>query len=104
MELEAAQKEARNASTELFKLKNSVEETVDQLGAIKRENKNLQDEVHELQGSIQESGRAIHDLDKAKRDIENDRNELQVRIAFDLYSLQKHKNMIFICFHTLFSG
>lgn len=41
-ELEGSQKESRSLSTELFKLKNSYEEALDQLETIKRENKNLQ--------------------------------------------------------------
>jgi len=41
-ELEAAQKEARSLSTELFKMKNSYEEALDHLETLKRENKNLQ--------------------------------------------------------------
>ena len=43
-ELEGAQKEARSLSTELFKMKNSYEESLDQLETMKRENKNLQRE------------------------------------------------------------
>lgn len=42
MELEASQKESRNLSTELFKLKNCYEEALDHLDTVKRENKNLQ--------------------------------------------------------------
>lgn len=45
-ELEGAQKEARSLSTELFKLKNSYEEALDQLETLKRENKNLQRKWH----------------------------------------------------------
>ena len=43
-ELEGALKEARALSTELFKMKNSYEEALDQLETMKRENKNLQRE------------------------------------------------------------
>lgn len=42
VELEASQKESRNLSTELFKVKNSYEEALDHLETVKRENKNLQ--------------------------------------------------------------
>lgn len=41
-ELEVAQKDARSLSTEIFKLKNSYEESLDHLENLKRENKNLQ--------------------------------------------------------------
>ena len=43
--MESSQKEARSLSTELFKLKNSYEETLDQLETMKRENKNLQGKI-----------------------------------------------------------
>jgi len=41
-ELEGAQKEARALNTEMFKIKNSYEESLDHLETLKRENKNLQ--------------------------------------------------------------
>lgn len=41
-ELEASQKESRNLSAELFKVKNGYEEALDHLETVKRENKNLQ--------------------------------------------------------------
>merc|ERR1739848_523982 len=57
VELELAQKEARDASTELFKLKNSAEESLEGLEAVKRENKNLKEESTDLVGQINESGK-----------------------------------------------
>lgn len=47
-ELEAAQKESRSLSTEIFKMRNAYEEVVDQLETLKRENKNLQGELPAL--------------------------------------------------------
>lgn len=41
-ELEASLKESRALSTELFKMKNAYEESLDHLETLKRENKNLQ--------------------------------------------------------------
>ena len=42
VDLEQSQKEARGLSTELFKMKNAYEESLDALETVKRENKNLQ--------------------------------------------------------------
>ena len=42
MDLEMSQKDARTVSTELFKLRNSYEESLENLETVKRENKNLQ--------------------------------------------------------------
>lgn len=41
-ELEAAQKESRSLSTEIFRMKNAYEEMLDQAETVRRENKNLQ--------------------------------------------------------------
>lgn len=41
-ELDGSQKESRSLSTELFKVKNSYEEALEQLEVLKRENKNHQ--------------------------------------------------------------
>ena len=40
-DLEASQREARNYSTEIIKLRTSYEESIEQIEIIKRENKNL---------------------------------------------------------------
>lgn len=48
-ELESSQKEARSLSTELFKLKNAYEESLEHLETFKRENKNLQGAGRETQ-------------------------------------------------------
>ena len=44
-ELDASQKECRNYSTELFRVKAAYEESQEQLDSIRRENKNLSDEI-----------------------------------------------------------
>ncbi|MCJ8748671.1 hypothetical protein PDJAM_G00167450 [Pangasius djambal] len=76
-ELEGAQKEARGLSTELFKLKNSYEEALDQLETLKRENKNLQQEISDLTEQIGETGKSIHELEKAKKAVETEKAEIQ---------------------------
>jgi len=50
-ELEAAQREARNYSTEILKIKASYEESIEQLDIVRRENKNLSGEKN-LQNSV----------------------------------------------------
>jgi predicted nuclease with TOPRIM domain len=45
IELEASQKEGRQYSTELFKLKTQYEESHEQIEALRKENKNLADEI-----------------------------------------------------------
>lgn len=47
-ELEAAQKESRTLSTEIFRMKNAYEEVLDQVETVRRENKNLQRKFRSL--------------------------------------------------------
>lgn len=47
-ELEAAQKESRCLSTEIFRMKNAYEEMLDQAETVRRENKNLQRKLRSL--------------------------------------------------------
>uniref|UniRef100_A0A673IG34 Myosin motor domain-containing protein n=1 Tax=Sinocyclocheilus rhinocerous TaxID=307959 RepID=A0A673IG34_9TELE len=79
-ELEGAQKEARSLSTELFKMKNSYEETLDQLETLKRENKNLQQEISDLTEQLGETGKSIHELEKAKKAVETEKAEIQTAL------------------------
>lgn len=51
-ELEAAQKESRSLSTEIFRMKNAYEEMLDQAETIRRENKNLQRKFRSLSAGI----------------------------------------------------
>lgn len=74
MDLEHAQKETRSLQSELFKLKNATEESVDNLEIIRRENKNLNEEVAELQDQLSQGAKNIHDLEKEKRIAENSRS------------------------------
>lgn len=53
--MESSQKEARSLGTELFKLKNAFEESLEHLETMKRENKNLQGNI-----SLNVSKQVIH--------------------------------------------
>lgn len=106
-ELESSQKEARSLSTELFKLKNSYEESLDHLETLKRENKILQgsfiaticctyfnktkspldtqmvslyfplEEISDLTEQLGESGKSIHELEKVRKQLEQEKAEIQ---------------------------
>merc|ERR1719277_2694184 len=60
MDLDVAQMECRNASSELFKVKNAYEEGVAQLDEVRRENKVLSNEIKDIMDQISEGGRSIH--------------------------------------------
>ena len=48
MDLDIAQKECRNASSELFRVKNAYEESIIQLDEVRKENKALSNEIKEI--------------------------------------------------------
>ena len=75
-ELEKSQKDARDASNEVFKMKNAYEESMDSLESAKRENKQIQEEIADLTDQVSEGAKSIAELEKAKRAIEVERNDL----------------------------
>ena len=48
MDLDVAQKECRNASSELFRVKSAYEESILQLDEVRKENKNLSNEIKDI--------------------------------------------------------
>ena len=64
MDLDNAQMETRNVSSDLFKVKNANNEAVAQLEEVRRENKMLSGEIHDIMDQISEGGRSIHEIDK----------------------------------------
>merc|ERR1712209_341754 len=52
MDLDTSQKETRNASSDLFKVKNAYEESVLQLEEVRRENKLLSNEIKDIMDQI----------------------------------------------------
>ena len=75
-EYDTSQKDVRNASNEVFKMKNTYEEAMDGLESAKREHKQLQEDLADLTDQLAEGGKSIHELEKAKRSIEVERNEV----------------------------
>merc|ERR1719293_366508 len=76
-DLDVSQKETRNASSELFKIKSAYEETVLQLEEVRRENKTLSNEIKDIMDQITEGGRSIHEIDKIRKRLEAEKLELQ---------------------------
>merc|ERR1712233_76071 len=75
-DLDVSQKETRNASSELFKVKSAYEETMLQLEEVRRENKTLSNEIKDIMDQISEGGRSIHEIDKIRKRLEAEKLEL----------------------------
>jgi myosin heavy chain 6/7 len=94
LELDVSQKECRNYSTELFRLKSVYEETNEQLDAVRRENKNLGDEIKDLMDQIGEGGRNIHEIDKARKRLEVEKEELTAALEEAEAALEQEENKV----------
>merc|ERR1719300_2282107 len=93
-DLDVSQKETRNASSELFKVKSAYEETMLQLEEVRRENKTLSDEIRDLLDQLGDGGRSIHDLDKQRRRLEVEKEELQSALEEAEGALESEENKV----------
>merc|ERR1712117_640890 len=75
MDLDTAQKECRNASSELFRVKNAYEEAVLQLDEVRKENKVLSNEI-----------------DKIRKRLEAEKMELQAALEEAEGALEQEEN------------
>merc|ERR1712111_250302 len=80
MDLDVSQRDCRNASSELFRVKNAYEEAVVQLDEVRRENKTLSNEIKDIMDQISEGGRSIHEIDKIRKRLEAEKLELQAAL------------------------
>merc|ERR1711992_114055 len=94
MDLDVAQMECRNASSELFKVKNAYEEGVAQLEEVRRENKVLSNEIKDIMDQISEGGRSIHEIDKIRKRLEAEKLELQAALEEAEGALEQEENKV----------
>merc|ERR1711970_293530 len=79
-DLDLSQKDCRNASADLFKIKSAYDESVIQLDEVRRENKTLSNEIKDIMDQISEGGRSIHEIDKIRKRLEAEKLELQAAL------------------------
>uniref|UniRef100_A0A0N5AQ97 Myosin head n=1 Tax=Syphacia muris TaxID=451379 RepID=A0A0N5AQ97_9BILA len=83
MELEASQRDTRNAATEAFRLRNSLDESAEQLEGVRRENKALAQELKDVTDQLGEGGKS-QALDDAEAALEAEESKVlraQVEIS-----------------------
>merc|ERR1711963_976125 len=93
-DLDVSQKETRNASSELFKVKSAYEETMLQLEEVRRENKTLSNEIKDIMDQISEGGRSIHEIDKIRKRLEAEKMELQSALEEAEATLEQEENKV----------
>jgi len=93
-EVDASQKECRNYSTELFRVKACYEENLEQLDGVRRENKTLSDEIKDLMDQIGEGGRNMHEISKNARRLEIEKEELQAALEEAESALEQEENKV----------
>merc|ERR1712142_624414 len=96
-DLDVSQKETRNASSELFKVKSAYEETILQLEEVRRENKTLSNEIKDIMDQITEGGRSIHEIDKIGKRLEAEKMELQSALEEAEATLEQEENKVLRC-------
>merc|ERR1711981_811689 len=94
MDLDVSQKECRNASSDLFKVKSAYEESVTQLDEVRRENKCLSNEIKDIMDQISEGGRSIHEIDKIRKRLETEKLELQAALEEAGGALEQEENKV----------
>merc|ERR1711971_36632 len=97
MDLDSAQKETRNASSELFRVKSAYEESVLQLDEVRRENKTLSNEIKDIMDQISEGGRSIHEIDKIRKRLEAEKMELEAALSEAEGALEQEENKVLRC-------
>merc|ERR1719479_661624 len=94
MDLDTAQKETRNASSDLFRVKAAYEESVLQLDEVRRENKCLSNEIKDIMDQISEGGRSIHEIDKICKRLEAEKMELEAALSEAEGALEQEENKV----------
>jgi myosin heavy subunit len=94
MDLDGAQKETRNSSSDLFKVKSAYEEGVLQLEEVRRENKSLSNEIKDIMDQISEGGRSIHEIDKIRKRLEAEKMELEAALSEAEGALEQEENKV----------
>merc|ERR1712226_1006522 len=94
MDLDVAQKECRNASSELFRVKSAYEESILQLDEVRRENKCLSNEIKDIMDQISEGGRSIHEIDKICKRLDAEKMELEAALSEAEGALEQEENKV----------
>merc|ERR1712012_1503975 len=94
MDLDTSQKECRNASSDLFRVKSAYEEQVSQLDEVRRENKCLSNEIKDIMDQISEGGRSIHEIDKIRKRLEAEKLELEAALSEAEGALEQEENKV----------
>merc|ERR1712134_195194 len=97
MDLDGSQKETRNSSSELFRIKSAYEEGVLQLEEVRRENKSLSNEIKDIMDQISEGGRSIHEIDKIRKRLEAEKMELEAALSEAEGALEQEENKVHRC-------
>merc|ERR1719392_639958 len=93
-DLDEAQKDTRNVSSDLFKIKNAYDESIMQLEEVRRENKVLSNEIKDIMDQISEGGRSIHEIDKIRKRLEAEKLELEAALSEAEGALEQEENKV----------
>ena len=93
-DLDVAQNDTRNVSSELFKVKNAYDEAIVQLEEVRRENKILSNEIKDIMDQITEGGKSIHEIDKVRKRLDAEKMELEAALSEAEGALEQEENKV----------
>merc|ERR1712128_200198 len=96
-DLDEAQKETHDISSELFRVKNAYDESILQLEEVRRENKTLSTEIKDIMDQITEGGRSIHEIYKIRKRLEAEKLELEAALSEAEGALEQEENKVLRC-------
>ncbi|KAF8362008.1 myo-1 [Pristionchus pacificus] len=76
-EVDAANRDARNTNTEVFRLRSGIDSLTDLIEQLRRENKNFSMEIRDVNEQIFQGGRNLNDVQKQVKRLELEKDELQ---------------------------
>ncbi|KJH51244.1 myosin head [Dictyocaulus viviparus] len=76
-ETDATNRDSRDTSTEVFKLKSALDNLTEHIETLRRENKCYTQDIRDLKEQISQSVRTLHELQKTAKRTEQEKEELQ---------------------------
>ena len=94
LELEAAQKEARAASAESYRLRNQIEEFQASIETLNRENRSLASEIKDLNEQIGSGGKTVSEAQKIVARVQAEKAEIQRSLEGAEQLAQQYENRL----------
>merc|ERR1719369_693328 len=89
-----SQTQCRNATAELFRIKNGHDDAQAKLEDVKKENLSLATEIKDINEQINDGGRTIHVIENQRKKLEEEKQELTLILKDVETSLEEQENKL----------